>query len=95
MTTYAVDIDGTLCEEQNEWWKYRLATPILENIEAINRLYEEGENIVIYTARFEDDRQVTQQWLKDHGVKYHRLVMDKFRADVYVDSNMIKPEDIP
>ena len=94
MTTYAVDIDGTLCEENNEWWKYRFAVPIFENIEAINKLYQNGEKIVLYTARFEEDREVTTQWLKTHGVKYHRIIFDKFRADVYVDSAMVKPEDL-
>jgi len=98
MTIYAVDIDGTLCEEQNKWWEYENATPILKNIEIINKLYgelgDQTNTIILYTSRFEQDRQITQQWLYKHGVKYHRLVMDKFRADIYVDSAMMKPEDL-
>ena len=98
MTVYAVDIDGTLCEESKEWWNYAEAIPILENIETINKLHgkigDATNTIILHTARFEEDRQVTQQWLNKFGVKYHRLVMDKLRADVYVDSAMVKPEDL-
>jgi len=94
MKIYAVDIDGTLCEEQNEWWKYSSATPVKENIEKVNRLYEEGNTIVIFTARFSEDREVTTHWLKKNGVKFHKMVMDKFRADVYIDSAMKKPEEL-
>jgi len=98
MTIYAVDIDGTLCKEDNEWWKYAEATPIFENIEKINKLHGEiGDQtnlIILYTARFEEDRQVTQQWLNKWGVKYHRLVMGKFRADFYIDSNAKRPEEL-
>ena len=95
MTVYAVDIDGTLCEESEEWWNYAEAIPIKENIKTINRVYhEKNSTLILYTARFEEDKQVTQQWLNKFGVKYHRLIMDKVRADVYVDSAMVKPEDL-
>jgi uncharacterized HAD superfamily protein len=93
MTIYAVDIDGTLCVERKEFWNYDNATPIPETIEKINALYDNKNNtIVIYTARFHDDKEVTRKWLKKHGVKYHRLLTGKFRADFYVDSNAVTPE---
>jgi len=93
MTIYAVDIDGTLCVEQNEFWNYDKAQPVIETIEKINKLYDAyGNTIVIYTARFTEDEKATKKWLKKHGVKYHRLIMGKFRADIYVDSNAVTPE---
>lgn len=85
----AVDLDGVLCVEDNslgyhyEGWLAR--APIPENIRKINRLYEAGHYIIIYTARHPEDELPTRQWLKKHGVKYHRLVLGKIHFDVYVD----------
>lgn len=54
--------------------------------EAVNDLYEQYDTfIVIYTARSESMREVTVQQLQELGIKYHALVMDKIRADVYID----------
>ena len=98
---YAVDIDGTLSEEDENpenWFRYADCVPIQETIDKINELHGEigdtTHTIVLYTARFEEDRMVTQQWLSKHGVKYHRLIMGKFRADIYVDSNAKRPEEL-
>lgn len=94
MATYAVDIDGTLCIEDRDWWKYADAKPIRENIAKINKLYMDHHTIVLYTARYEDDRKVTVEWLKLNGVKYHRIEFGKFRADFYVDTVAIRPEEL-
>ena len=91
---YVFDIDGTLCKEQEEWWKYDQAVPILENILKLNLLHGQGHQIIIHTARFEEDYKVTMQWLKKHGVKFHSLVMGKPRGEVYVDSNALRPEEL-
>ena len=84
---YAVDIDGTLCEESSTWWEYEKAVPIPEAINKINTLFGQNHLIILHTARFSKDREVTEQWLDKHKVRYHKLVMDKPRADVYVDND--------
>ena len=56
------------------------------NPEKVNILYEIPINfIVIYTARSSSLRQQTTEELLKLGIKYHALVMDKLRADVYID----------
>ena len=45
-----VDIDETICVSP-ESRDYSLATPIKENIEKINKLYDSGDTIVYWTAR--------------------------------------------
>jgi len=32
-----------------------------------------------FTARTDEHREVTEEWLKKHGVKYHRLILNKPR----------------
>ncbi len=45
-----VDIDETICETP-EPRNYYNAKPIKENIDKINRLYDDGNTIVYWTAR--------------------------------------------
>jgi len=88
----AVDLDETLCEA-TPWWNYTNAQPIKQNIEKVNRLYELGYGIWIYTSRFETDKKVTEEWLKKHGVKYHRLIMGKPWATHYIDDRAFRSLD--
>ena len=90
----AVDIDKTICEEQKDWWHYSQGVPIPENIEKINKKYDEGNTIIYYSSRFEEDREVTIEWLKRHGAKYHRLELGKLRADLYVDNDSKRMDEL-
>ncbi len=73
MKVIAIDFDGT-ATSTGGW-------------EQINRLYEDRRNfIVIHTARSSSIRRETEDELKHLGIKYHALVMDKMRADVYIDN---------
>lgn len=87
-----VDIDGTLCDEGRDlddrnWLRYANAAPHLEEIEALRRLSKKEWFIVLWTARFEGDRGITQKWLADHGVSYDRLIMGKMVYSAFVDAN--------
>ena len=44
------DIDGVICT--NTWGNYEKAEPILKNIKKINNLYEAGNTIILFTARY-------------------------------------------
>ena len=48
-----VDIDGTICETPwyNGAWDYKGAYPNKLHIEKINKLFDEGNEIVYWTAR--------------------------------------------
>jgi len=52
----------------------------------VRALYENPENfIIIYTARSHMIREKTEQELHQLGIPYHALVMEKLRADEYID----------
>ena len=90
----AVDIDGTLCEEgPSNFLNYAGLKPIKENIQKLNKLHEKNM-IFLYTARFEEDREATEKWLKKHGVKYFKLIMEKIRAKYYIDNNALRMDEI-
>ena len=51
---YCFDIDGTLCDtpnKENGKPDYENATPIPCMLEHVNRLYDEGNKIILQTAR--------------------------------------------
>jgi len=88
---YCFDIDGTLCNDTQG--NYPEATPHLEVISKLNKLYDTGHTIVLHTARGSttgiDWLKLTEDQLKAWNVKYHRLVMGRPGADVYVDDKCI------
>ncbi|MBF0296208.1 MAG: NAD-dependent epimerase/dehydratase family protein [Magnetococcales bacterium] len=90
-----VDIDGVLASltHQNDYSK---AQPLTHTIQAINRLHDSGDRIVLLTARGSatglDWRAVTERQMSDWGVRYHELHFGKPAADLYVDDRMISLE---
>lgn len=107
----AVDLDDTLCErpktvESKGIEKYNYCTPLLHNIRKVNTFYDEGNTIIIYTARgmsqFQEDvnlvyanlYHLTKNQLDSWGVRYHQLVMGKIHYDLLIDDKTIRPDEL-
>lgn len=96
---YVVDIDGTICTKTDG--DYKNAIPFKERIEKINKLYDEGNTIIYFTARgmrrtndnptkaYEACFEQTKNQLLGWGVKFHRVVLGKPYADYYIDDKGI------
>lgn len=90
--TFCFDIDGVIMTlvPGND---YNKAQPITETVELINKLYETGHYIILFTARGYitkiDWELITIQQLKRAGVKYHELKFGKPAADYYIDDRFI------
>jgi histidinol phosphatase-like enzyme len=97
MKTIYVDIDETICVTSNSR-DYSSAEPILENIEKINKLYDEGNTIVYWTARGSrkqiDWYDLTYKQLNDWGVKFNELRVDKPYYDLFIDDKTLRIEEI-
>lgn len=92
---YVVDIDGTVCSVTDG--KYEDAVPNEGRIDKINKLYDEGNQIIYLTARgmgrsgdnadlakrtfYELTRNQLDRW----GCKYHKLFLGKPSGDYYID----------
>ena len=77
MKVIAIDFDGILFINDK---------PLIDNINKLNNLFENKDNfIVIYTARSKNIRNKTEELLERYKIKYHALVMEKIRADYYID----------
>tara|TARA_B100000809_G_C15114498_1_gene521870 strand:+ start:2025 stop:2339 length:315 start_codon:yes stop_codon:yes gene_type:complete len=86
-----VDIDGTICN--NTQGKYEEAVPIRENIDRVNKLFDEGNTIVYWTARGSvtnlDWHDLTATQLKRWEAKHHDLKLGKPHYDLYIDDKSI------
>jgi glycerol-3-phosphate cytidylyltransferase len=94
---YCFDIDGTICTLTHNS-NYHKAAPFEDVIERINELYDTGNRILMMTARGSvskvDHTVLTQEQLKNWGVKYHELIMHKKpNADLYIDDKGINIKD--
>jgi len=85
---YCIDVDGTLTNGEM-FWKCE-PTPNMDMIEWTNEKYEEGNIIIIWTARQWRHAQETVAWLIKYGVPYHGLQMAKGGADYYVDDKAVE-----
>lgn len=110
--TIAIDIDGTIAHSSavdfskvdKDPQQLMKAVPIKEAVKAIQKLYDQGHQIVFHTSRPKRNEEVTAKWLKKHKFPYHHLEMEKFVAHVYIDdraingcdwSKVIKELDMP
>lgn len=92
---YAFDIDNTLVYTIGG--DYEKSTPIYSRIESVNRLYDAGHTIYLFTARGsssgKDWKRFTEEQMHKFGVKYHQLIMGKPDVDVFVDDKAISVQN--
>lgn len=100
---YVFDIDGTVCN--NTYGKYDEAKPFVDRVQTINKLFDEGNEVIFFTARgmntFAGDIEkvnkkyydFTMKQLLSWGLRYTKLVLGKPAADFYVDDKGINDED--
>lgn len=93
---YYVDIDNTICITTGI--NYSNAIPIQENIDKINKLYDEGCTIVYYTARGQstgiNHTALTEHQLQKWGCKYHQLKLNKPAFDYIIDDKAMRIEEL-
>ena len=93
--TLCFDLDNTICRTKGNL--YKNSKPIKGAIEVINKLYDEGNLIKIYTARFmgrnldninkitKQQKNLTINQLKKWNVRYHKIYFGKPSFDILVD----------
>lgn len=78
----AVDIDGTIASTLKMGTypdDYMKKTPIKGSQDMLRKIKRLGYRVMLFTARLEEDRSVTEAWLIANGFSglYDLLVMDK------------------
>jgi len=94
MKRYFIDLDNTLCKTHGN--DYVNSSPIVERIQYVNDLKQEGNYVVIWTARGSrsgnDYRDLTTKQLAEWGVSYDELLLGKPDYDVYIDDKSFQVE---
>jgi CMP-N,N'-diacetyllegionaminic acid synthase len=95
--TFVFDIDGVIAKLQKNL-DYGLAEPNEPMIRIINKLYDYGNKIVLFTARGYvtgiNWSEITKNQMQSWGVKYHELKFGKPNADYYVDDKMLSMDSL-
>jgi len=96
MKKYFIDLDNTLCFTNGN--DYENSKPIIERINYVNKLKEEGHNITIWTARGNttgiDHSDLTVKQLNEWGVNYDNLLMEKPSYDIYIDDKSFNVDNL-
>ena len=100
---YCFDLDGTICHTplspDDNRPGYLDSTPFPFMVDTVNRLYDEGNYIIIFTARGKssgiDWSDLTKRQLQRWGVKYNQLepMFLKPNADIFIDDKGINVEE--
>ena len=80
---YIFDIDGTIADTPHN--RYSKAIPDEAMITLVNKLYDEGNFILIFTSRGTtsgmNHKHLTKKQLERWGVRYHKLMFGKIISD--------------
>jgi capsule biosynthesis phosphatase len=92
-----IDLDGTICELKKPGESYKDVVPKEKAIETLHKLKNQGNEIIIYTARrmrthsgnigkvTADVGDITIDWLKFYNVPYDELIFGKPYGHIYID----------
>ena len=91
-----VDCDGVIAGKENGG-DYSKAPPLEHGIDQVNKLYDMGYEIILFTARYGERRhgdihkmyeagyKEWTDWLEKYGVKYTHAFMGKPAGVLYID----------
>lgn len=83
---YCFDIDDTICKMES----LSSYIPIEERIVYINKQFDAGNYVYLYTCRKKDG---TARLLEKFGLKYHEIIYGKPKAHIYVDDSAVNSLD--
>jgi hypothetical protein len=93
--TFCFDLDGVICKTYKKY--YSRSKPYKSVINLINSLYDDGNSIIIFTARYmgrsleresvarKKGYSSTFKQLNSWGLKFHKLRFGKPSYDVFID----------
>jgi|TARA_R100000027_G_scaffold67583_1_gene66998 uncharacterized HAD superfamily protein len=94
---FVIDIDNTICREKGPVINRK---PFEDRIKQINKLYDEGHEIIYHTARGLKSgrgeayyRPITEAQLELWGCKYHELCFKQHDATFYIDDKNRVPNE--
>ena len=75
-----IDMDGTICTEEKQFSRC-LAKPLEGAIKSIQKLKNEGNTIILYSARTWSEYEMTVEWLNNYQIPFDQLILGKPQGD--------------
>jgi len=105
---YVFDLDGTITHKDPILGTMEISNPDIKKLQIcyknakpnptivkkMAKIILNGNKIIIHTARHEEDRALTEEWLKNNNIPHSELVMGKPLGHFYLDDKSINMEDI-
>lgn len=103
MKKYCFDLDNTLCMTKGN--DYESCIPIKSRIDVVNKLFDEGHEIIVYTARgmttynksvslvYDNLYNKTKEQIVNWGIKHHVLILGKPSYDEFICDKAYNSED--
>lgn len=100
-----IDLDKTLCTKKEDNESYSDVKPIVDVINTINNLHNNGAEVIIESARnmltqnnneskvIKNVGLTTLQWLKDNNVYYDGIRFGKTMGTCYIDDKALRPKE--
>lgn len=98
--TVAVDLDGTLAQDYDEYDPDSIPPPRDGAVEWMKEFKNLGYRCIIFTVR--GNEKLVESWMEEHGVPYDYInynpdqpedASDKVMADAYIDDKAVSAED--
>jgi uncharacterized HAD superfamily protein len=83
-----IDLDGTICSEEKTFSR-SMAKPLSGAKESLDKLKDQGNAIIIYTARSWNEYEMTIDWLIENQIPFDQLIMGKPIGDYWIDDRAI------
>lgn len=94
LKNFIIDIDGVICEDvpNEEPERMKTAKELKGSKKMINEWFKQGHVITFFTSRDKSLKNITVNWLKEHGFNYHNIIFNKPRGGNYhyIDDKPIK-----
>lgn len=103
MKIFIFDIDNTISKTKGT--RYHAAKPIKSKIRIINKLFDKGHIIKIFTSRYmgkhkgnikfikKNYYKKTERQLRNWGLKFHDIIFGKPIFDFYIDDKAFNVKD--
>ncbi len=80
----AIDIDGTICTEERTFDR-PLAKPLDGAREALQLLKDNGNTIILWSARGWEQYRITKDWLDKYNFPYDQILLGKPQVSIIID----------
>lgn len=91
----AVDFDDVLCDSRNVKPGYRMGLPVPGAVDAMQRLRDDGHELIVHTVRAVADVKHVADWLRFFAMPFDDVTGIKPNATWFIDDRALHFDNWP